>query len=376
MTAAPAALAAVPVTDRWLLYSTCDEDSRSELRALTVTEDDDVLAVTGSGCRVLSLVVENPRSVIAVDSSAGQTYLLELKLAAIRHFSYDTLLEFLGVDPSRDRWRLFEELTPALTPGAIAYFTRYHKAIRGGVLRAGRHEQLYVRLVAPMMRVLYRSAMRDLFAAENIEQQRRVYREQIDGVLWRALIRRGFTERTLKAVLNDDSYNVVTDVQSCGDYVLERLEHTLTEHLVRDNDWVTFMLQGRYPDRNVLPHYLLRDSVAAIRAADTRVEPVRADLMAYLRSVPDASIDKFSMSDVTSCIDRAQFATMMNELVRVARPGGRICYRNFLSRHRPDSAFASVLHRDDDLCERLYHDDYAFVYQFEIFTVGASDASA
>ncbi|WP_280503068.1 DUF3419 family protein [Nocardia farcinica] len=375
MTAAPATLATPPVTDRWLLYSTCDEDSRSELRALTVAEGDDVLAITGSGCRALSLVVANPRSVVSVDSSAGQTYLLELKLAAIRHFSYDTLLEFLGVDPSRDRWRLFEELTPALSPGAVAYFTRYHKAIRGGVLRAGRHEQLYVRVVAPMMRVLYRSAMRDLFAATDIEQQRRVYREQIDGVLWRTLIRRGFTERTLKAVLNDDSYNVVTDVGSCGDYVLERLEHTLTEHLVRDNDWVTFMLRGRYADRNVLPHYLLRDSVAAIKSADTRIRPVRADLMEYLRGLPDTSIDKFSMSDVTSCIDRDQFATMMTELVRVARPGARICYRNFLSRHRPDATFDSVLRRDDELCDRLYHDDYAFVYQFEIFTVGASDAA-
>src|SRR5690606_7741290 len=81
------------------------------------------------------------------------------------------------------------------------------------------------------------------------------------------------------------------------------------------------------------------------------------------------------MSDVTSCIDRDQFATMMTELVRVARPGARICYRNFLSRHRPDATFDSVLRRDDELCDRLYHDDYAFVYQFEVFTVGASGAA-
>ncbi|SLI65589.1 S-adenosylmethionine:diacylglycerol 3-amino-3-carboxypropyl transferase [Mycobacteroides abscessus subsp. abscessus] len=102
-----------------------------------------------------------------------------------------------------------------------------------------------MRLVAPMMRTLYGSAMKELFAAADLEAQRRVYREKIDGVLWRTLIRRGFTERTLKTVLNDDSYNVVTDVQSCGDYVLERLEHTLTEHLVRDNDWVSFVARQR-----------------------------------------------------------------------------------------------------------------------------------
>ncbi|MEU0503098.1 DUF3419 family protein [Nocardia sp. NPDC005998] len=357
--------------DRWLLYSTCDEDSRSELRALDIAEGDDVLAVTGSGCRALSLVVGNPRSVTSVDSSAGQTYLLELKLAAIRHFSYDTLLEFLGVDASADRWRLFEELTPQLSPGAVAYFTKYRKAIANGVLQAGRHEQLYVRVVAPAMRVLYGSAMRALFAAPDLDTQREIYRTRIDGWRWRAMIRHGFTERTLKTVLNDDSYRVVTDVQSCGDYVLERLEHTFTHHLAKDNDWVSFMFHGRYPNREVLPHYLLRDNVAAIRAADTRVEIVRADLMDHLRSLPDRSIDKFSLSDVTSCIDREQFGTLMKEVVRIARTDGRICYRNFLSRHTPAPELLGGLRRDDDLCTQLFHDDYAFVYQFEIFTVGA-----
>lgn len=357
--------------DRWLLYSTCDEDSRSELRALHIAEGDNVLAVTGSGCRALSLVVGHPATVTSVDSSAGQTYLLELKLAAIRHFSYDTLLEFLGVDESAHRWKLFEELSPQLSRGAVAYFSKYHKAIEKGVLQAGRHEQLYVRVVAPAMRLLYGAGMRELFRAPDLETQRRIYRTRIDGKLWRAMVRNGFTERTLKTVLNDDSYRVVTDVQSCGDYVLERLEHTLTNHLAKNNDWVTFMFHGKYLNREVLPHYLLRDNVAAIRAASTAVGVVRADLMDHLRSLPDRSVDKFSLSDVTSCIDREQFGTLMKEVVRVARPGARIVYRNFLSRHTPAPELLDVLRRDDELCAALYHDDYAFVYQFEVFTVEA-----
>ncbi|WP_225731397.1 MULTISPECIES: DUF3419 family protein [unclassified Nocardia] len=357
--------------DRWLLYSTCDEDSRSELRALEIGANDDVLAVTGSGCRALSLMVNNPRTVTAVDSSAGQTYLLELKLAAIRHFSYDTLLAFLGVDPSNERWRLFDELSQRLSPGCVAYFTRYRKAIEKGVLTQGRHEQLYVRVVAPVMRLLYGSAMREIFTAADLEFQRRIYRTKVDGRLWRAMVRNGFSERTLKLVLNDDSYRVVTDVQDCGGYVLERLDHIFTNHLARNNDWLSFMFHGGYPDREVLPHYLLRDNVAAIRSARTEMKIVRGDLMQRLRALPDGAIDKFSLSDVTSCIDREQFAVMMKEVVRVARKDARIVYRNFLSRHRPAAGLLDVLTRDDALCDQLYHDDYAFVYQFEVFTVDA-----
>jgi S-adenosylmethionine-diacylglycerol 3-amino-3-carboxypropyl transferase len=354
---------------RPLLYSTCDEDSRSEARALDITEGDDVLSVTGSACRTLSLLVNNPRTVTSVDSSAGQNYLLELKLAAIRHFSYDTLLEFLGVDRSPDRWALFEELIPALSPGAVEYFTHYRRAVRRGVILAGRHEQLYVRVVAPMLRALYGPAIRELFAAPDLDRQRSTYRQRIDGVLWRSMVRHGFSERMLRRVLNDHTYNVVVDVGHCGKYVLERLDHTLTNHLVRDNDWVSFMFHGRYPDREVLPHYLRRDNVKAIRTATTRVNPVHADLTGYLRDLPDQSVDKFSLSDVTSCINHEQFAALMSEVVRTARPGAHICYRNCFARHRPGPELLDVLERDDELCAALDFDDYAFVYVFEIFSV-------
>ncbi|MFC4857922.1 DUF3419 family protein [Actinophytocola glycyrrhizae] len=354
---------------RPLLYSTCDEDSRSEARAMGITEGDDVLSVTGSACRTLSLLVNNPRSVTSVDSSAGQNHLLELKLAAIRHFSYDTLLEFLGVDHSSDRLALFEELVPALSPGAVGYFRHYRRAVRNGVILAGRHERLYRGIVAPVLRVLYGSAIRELFAARDLDRQRSVYRQRIDGPLWRSLVRNGFSERALRLVLNDHSYNVVVDVGHCGEYVLDRLDHTLTNHLVSDNDWVSFMFHGRYPDREVLPHYLRRENVTAIRAATTLVTPVHADLTGYLRGLPDRSLDKFSLSDVTSCIDHGQFTTLMSEVVRTARPGARICYRNCFARHRPGPELLDTLERDDELCAALDFDDYAFVYVFEIFSV-------
>jgi S-adenosylmethionine-diacylglycerol 3-amino-3-carboxypropyl transferase len=359
----------------WLLYSTCDEDARSEARALEIAEDDDVLSVTGSACRTLSLLVNNPRTVTSVDSSAGQNHLLALKLAAIRHFSYDTLLEFLGVDECADRWRLFEELVPALSRAAVEYFTDYRGAIRQGVIRTGRHERLYLRVVAPMLHALYGSAMRDLFAAKDLEQQRRIYRQRIDGVLWRALVRHGFSERMLRRVLNDHSYNVIIDVEHCGEYVLDRLAHSLTNHLVKDNDWVSFMFHGRYPDREVLPHYLLRENVTAIRAATTLVHAVTADLAVHLRSLPERCVDKFSLSDVTSCVNHEQFAALMSEVVRTARPEARVCYRNCFARHRPGPELRDVLRRDDELCAALDFDDRAFVYQFEVFTVLGKVAS-
>jgi S-adenosylmethionine-diacylglycerol 3-amino-3-carboxypropyl transferase len=221
------------------------------------------------------------------------------------------------------------------------------------------------------MKVLYGRAMPALFKAETIEEQRAIYRQRIDGRRWRFMIREGFSERTLKMVLNDAGYRVTIDVDSVGDYVLDRVDRTFMNHLARDNHWVSFMFTGKYPDRETLPHYLLRSNYDAIRVADTDVQIVTDDLVEFMQQIPDHSFDKFSLSDVTSCIDREQFAMLMKHVARVARPAGRVCYRNFLAKYQVPDEWQLKLRRDEVLNSSLTWDDKAFVYDFEVLSVSA-----
>ncbi|MFE6761019.1 DUF3419 family protein [Streptomyces sp. NPDC057689] len=363
-------------SEKWILYSTCDEDSDSEMRALDVSEGEDVLSVTGSGCRTLSLVANHPRSVVSVDMAAGQNYLLEVKLAAIRHFDYDSLLALLGIDPCPDRWRLFVQLQDKISPAAFRYFARHRKEVRRGLVVSGRHEKFYKRVVAPTMRLLYGRAMRDLFSARTLEEQRIIYRRRIDGVMWQTLVRHGFSERILKFVLNDPGYRITIDVDSVGDYILERVDHTFMNHLAKDNHWLAFTFLGRYPHRGTLPHYLLRENYEAIRSAPTKVEIVTGNLIEYIQKAPDNSLDKFSLSDVTSCIPQDGFDQIMRNIARAVRPGGRVCYRNFLAKHQVPAEASSTLFRDEALSTSLTHDDKAFVYDIEVLTVKGRPARA
>lgn len=356
-------------SEKWILYSTCDEDSDSEMRALDVSPGEDVLSVTGSGCRSLSLMASDPRSLVSVDTAPGQNYLLEVKLAAIRHFEYDSLLALLGIDPCPDRWRLFSELEGTVSHDAFRYFSRHRREVEAGLVMSGRHEKFYRRIVAPGMRVLYGRALRDLFSAPTMEEQRAIYRRRIDGVLWRSLVRYGFSERVLKTVLNDPGYRITIDVDSVGGYVLERVHHTFLNHPAKDNHWLAFTFLGRYPDRETLPHYLLRENYEAIRAARTKVEAVTENLIDYMAKVPEGSLDKFSLSDVTSCIDQRGFDQIMRHIARTGRPGGRVCYRNFLAKHQVPEETRSTLVRDEALSTSLTQDDRAFVYDIEVLAL-------
>ncbi len=358
--------------EKWILYSTCDEDSYSELRALDITSNDRVLCVTGSGCRTLSLLACNPKYLISVDYAAGQNYLLELKLAAIRVFSYDMLLKFLGVEDCQNRWDLFCSFEEQISPQASAYFRANRWAIERGILFAGRHELFYVRFVAPLMRLLYGRQMEQIARASNLEEQSEIYNKHISGFLWHLLIRVGFSPLSISLILNDPKYVVEMNV-NVGDYLIERLDHTFNHHLVRDNHWTSFMFYGKYLGKRCLPHFLLEENYHAIRRATTKVEIVTGNLIEYMKKMPEQSIDKYSLSDVTSCIDKQTFKTLMQEVIRTSEKSGKLCYRNFLNKQLIPSELEDIIQRDHELNSLLYHDDLAFAYSFEVAQINKTE---
>lgn len=351
--------------EKWILYSTCDEDSYSELRALDIASNDRVLSVTGSGCRTLSLLACNPKHLISVDYSPGQSYLLELKLAAIRSLSYEMLLQFFGVEDCSNRWNIFCSFEEKISTQASAYFRDNRWAIEQGILFAGRHELFYVRFVAPFMRLLYGKQLEQIAKASTLEEQQEIYSKQISGFLWNLLIRVGFSPWSIQTILNDPQYVVEMNVD-VGDYLIERLNHTFTHHLVRDNHWTSFMFYGKYLGRRCLPHFLLEENYHAIRKATTRFDIVTANLIEYIKKMPEQSVDKYSLSDVTSCIDRPTFETLMHEVVRTSENQGKLCYRNFLNKQSIPSDLGNILQRDSELSASLDRDDLAFAYSFEV----------
>ena len=351
--------------EKWILYSTCDEDSYSELRALDITSNDRVLSVTGSGCRTLSLLACNPKYLISVDYAPGQNYLLELKLAAIRALSYDKLLQFFGVENCPNRWDIFCSFEEQISPQASAYFRANRWAIEKGILFAGRHELFYVRFVAPLMRLLYGRQLDQIARASTLEEQREIYNKHISGFLWNLLIRVGFSPWSIQMILNDPKYFVEMNV-NVGDYLIERLDHTFNHHLVRDNHWTSMMFYGKYLGKRCLPHFLLEENYHAIRQATTKVEIVTTNLIEYMKDMPEHSIDKYSLSDVTSCIDTPTFKSLINEVIRTGENQGKLCYRNFLNKQLIPSDLEDILQRDNELNTLLYQDDLAFAYSFEV----------
>src|SRR5450631_653492 len=181
----PAAIAWRRYSGR-ISYSSCNEDSHSELEALRLAPDKRVLCVTAGGGRVLNLLFDQPREIVAVDVNPTQNHLLELKIEAMRAIAYEPYLAFLGVRQARDRLAVYQGIRPSLSSAARDYFDTHPKLVQRGVLFQGSLERFLVH-VARIVHVVRPFWVKRLFSFENVAEQRR-FIEGWNTRMWRFVV--------------------------------------------------------------------------------------------------------------------------------------------------------------------------------------------
>ena len=66
----------------------------------------------------------------------------------------------------------------------------------------------------------------------------------------------------------------------------------------------------------------------------------------YLASCDENSVDAFALSNICEWLDASGVEQLFGEVVRAARPGARVCFRNFVGHTRVPERFRSSLVED------------------------------
>lgn len=355
------------LTQGAILYSTCDEDSWSELDALDLGPDDVVLSVTGSGCRTLNLLIGGPARIVSMDANPLQNHLLELKIAAIRELSYAEFAGFIGLTASPDRLAVYRRVRSALSGPARDFWDMNTHVIGRGVIYSGAHERFYARYIGPLVRALRPRKTRRLFSFRTVEEQLRYFDEEWDTPRWRAALRLLVQPRLTKLLLPDPSYYVhIERAGSIADYLNDRLRQALGRNLAADNHLLTLLMLGRYRNPLVVPPYLSPEHYEMVRERLDAVEIRTGRLDHELSATSAGTYSKFSLSDIAGWTTPEEFAGILAEVARTAKAGGRLCYRNFLSdRKLPPELLEQVVVRDD-ISGRLDRTDLAIAFTFVV----------
>ncbi|MBP1646645.1 MAG: hypothetical protein H6Q30_90 [Bacteroidetes bacterium] len=349
-----------------LNYTSSNEDGRSELRALRLTEKDTVVCITGSGSRTLDLLTAGPGRIFSVDMNCCQSFLMELKIAAIRNLSYDECMRFLGVLQDSRRPAIYRGLRTHLSNGARAYWDGMLPAIARGILYQGRWERYFYRLAASLR--LTRGGLLDaLFGAADIEHQYALFLKGWDSSFWRGFIRCISPKVVWKFALGDPGFSrYVPRGFSVSGFLLDRFGVSFRTRLLRESPFMNLLLQGRYPSDVSLPLHLQRRQYRLIRERLDRITVVTARLDEFLQMMRPRTVDAFSLSDIGSYTSSEQYEQVWAAVASAGASGARFCERQFLVKRPLPDIVATTVRRDWNLeCALEAADDSTF-YSFVV----------
>lgn len=345
-----------------ILYAQCWEDPNLDRTALKINSGDVVFSITSGGCNTLSFLLDDPATVIALDISPYQNYLLELKIAAFKRLRYDEVLEFVGVRDSSRRQRLYQLLRSDLSDRAREYWDRQETKIREGVIHCGRYED-YMRLLRRwVQRLIGRSTIQELFAARTAAERLETYHNRWENVSWWILTRLLLSRATMTLLFDRAFFRYLDRSFSLGKHFAQRVKYALTELPVRENYFLAYILLGRYYSEAHLPPYLKRENFSAIRERIGRVQIVTDSCEHYFASLPEESISKFNFSNIFEWMSPETYEEILKQTIRVAKEDALLTYRNLLvHRERPQS-LAPKIRSLRTLAESLHRKDLSFIY--------------
>lgn len=361
MHSAPASEIAATADFSLIRYAQCWEDADVLLEALDVKRGDACLSITSGGDNTLSLLTRDPTRVLAVDLSPAQAACLEIRMAAFAHLSHPELLELMGARPSTRRPALYARLRPHLSSSGREVWDAHLDDVAAGIGGAGKFEHylaLFRRFVLPLIHT--RSRVVSLFERRSPEERRVFFARRWNTWRWRLLARLFSSRRVSAAIGRDPAFFRYVEGGVAG-RVLRAVERALTELDPSGNPYLHWIAFGHHGD--ALPHCLRPENFDPIRTHLDRIELRIEPLETCLCELPDATIDRFNLSDVFEYMSEESAACTLNEIVRVSRPGGRLAYWNtFVPRSRPP-ALARRLRPLTSLAERLHARDKVFFYQ-------------
>jgi S-adenosylmethionine-diacylglycerol 3-amino-3-carboxypropyl transferase len=320
--------------DDRLFFAQVREDPRVEIAALAPRANDRIVVVTSGGCTALSLLAAGAGEVHAVDLNRAQNHLAELKVAAVRAFGRRTAIAFLGGLPGAGKGRLdsYAMLRDSLTPGARSYWDRHRLAIQRGVLNAGVSER-FIRVVAWLVRHVVQTPdrVKRLLACRTLDDQRERFAREWNTRRWRWLFA-ALLNRWAMSRAYDPAFFTHVGRSNFADHFRQLAEHALTEVPVADNYFLHHMLTGRYPveEPDGVPPYLSEAGSRAVAERAQRLTLVDGSFIAYLRTLPDRSVNGVALSNISEWLTAPQIETLFAEVERVVAPGARVVFRNFV----------------------------------------------
>jgi len=325
---------------RNFVYNQIWEDPVVDLEALSLNADSRLVTIASGGCNVLNYLLAGPASIVAVDLNPAHIALTRLKLAAIRHLpDHETFFRFFGCAEEQSNLRAYVRYLRANLDDETRRFWD------GRAPLVGRRINYFVKglyrraLLGRFIGVAHRSARllggdpRRLLTATSLEEQRRIFDEEIAPIFDRVMIRMlcrlpvsfyslGIPPAQFEMLRRDAGGDIVALFR-------ERMRRLACDFPIENNyfAWQAFGRGYDQTNRQAVPAYLQVENFTALCERVDRVETRLASMTDYLAGQPATSLDAYVLLDAQDWMGRDQLNALWREIDRTARPGARVIFR-------------------------------------------------
>ncbi|MBS2008628.1 MAG: DUF3419 family protein [Cyanobacteria bacterium SZAS TMP-1] len=352
------------INKNMIRYSQCWEDSDTLLQHMKVQAGQTVLSICSAGDNTLSLLTCAPAKVIAVDLSAAQLALLELKAQCFRSLTHAEMLYFLGANHEQktgDRLAIYSKMRMHLSSQARQYFDQNTGLIDKGIIDQGKMERyfrLFRRFVLPLVKSP--AVVNELLQAKARNQRAEFYRKKWGTLIYLFLFKLFFSRFTM-AFLGREKCFFAYAQESLSLFLLQASKTALIEQEPANNPYLRWILTGDYG--TALPHYLRPENFETIRANLAALELRQGNLNDIVEALPEGSIHSFNLSDVFEYLSPEQCRTLTEVIVRASAAAGRMVYWNMLVDREAAAYCPQYLHIEEQFSTSLAAITKTFFYK-------------
>jgi S-adenosylmethionine-diacylglycerol 3-amino-3-carboxypropyl transferase len=338
-------------------YANCWEDADILLAGLKPEPGDRIISIASAGDNTFSLLINNPESVIAVDISKVQLYLIELKKVCFQVLSYEQTLSFLGYTPSSQRQKIYDKvLRPHLSSEAAKYWDKNKEMISEGVIHCGKFERYFAILRNRLMPWIHsRRTIQKLFEPKSAEEQEKFYYKTWCNWRWKLVFSIFFSRFVLGRLGRDP--RLLQEVKiNVHRFIFGQAERHLKSTAVQHNYFLKFIFTGEFAEQ--LPHYLRAENYERIRGNLHKLKLHNGLLEEVLDKEP---YNLLNLSNIFEYLDADTVKTIAEKITATISQNGRLCYWNLMV-PRQLSVYNNSLEYLEELSEQLHNDDKCFFY--------------
>ena len=312
-----------------IYYSQVNEDNRVERKLLQEGSWNTVVAVAGSGERILALL-DNIHSTQfhVVDVNEEALFLVQLKLAALRSLTVEQYWQFCGHHPAKKQQRVewFRLSKDKLSPSCKIYWEKNIAVIEKGILDAG-HFEKFLQRVRPFVNLVLRKKFMAILSGDSVNAK------EFPKGRWK-VTSRIFSHRWIYKVWGN------RDIAFVGqDTAVRHIPEALNTIIYKGEAPSSFIMhlvfKGHLRDMKEadLPPSLQKEVLTTIRRrlveGTVKVHYHHTDMLSFVTNTKRSIVEPvfYSLSDILSF----ESVNYLQDLIAEANvPDNRIVWRTFL----------------------------------------------